>query len=292
MKILIYGGHGWLGRQIINELNLLNISYIIGKERVDINYIKLEEEILKINPTHIYSCIGRTHSKTINSSSYLDNSDTLHENIRDNLYSPITLSIISKKLSIHYTYIGTGCIFQYDKTHNIENNVGFTEYDIPNFYNSNYSLVKGYTDRLMQLFDNTLNVRIRMPITTDLTDERNFLNKLINFKYIQSMYNSWSVLPELLPIMIDMTIKKHTGTINLVNPGIISHNDILTQYKDIIDNKFEWINFENEELLHKKSNNYLDTTKLKTLYPNVLDIKSSLIKTLINIKCKTSINDI
>ena len=36
-----------------------------------------------------------------------------------------------------------------------------------------------------------------------------------------------SVLPELLPIMLDMVEKKVTGTYNFVNPGLISHNQIL-----------------------------------------------------------------
>lgn len=279
MLVLIYGGKGWIGKQLICELIKLNIAYVIGKERAD-NPIEVEKEMRTIKPTHVYSCIGKTHSVAINSSCYLENSETLPENMRDNLYSPVSLAIVTQKLRIHYTYIGTGCIFQYDENHNSENKLGFSEIDVPNFYNANYSLVKAYTDRLMQFFENTLNVRIRMPLTADLTDKRNFLNRLIHFKYIHSVPNSWSVLPELLPILIDMTIKKQTGTINLVNPGIISHNEILTLYKELVDNKFEWLTMENVELNKKKANNMLDTTKLRSLYPNVSNIKDSITNTI------------
>ena len=52
-----------------------------------------------------------------------------------------------------------------------------------------------------------------------------------------------SVLPELLPILIDLSKKEHLGTINLTNPGYISHNEILKMYKEIVDPEFTWQNF-------------------------------------------------
>ena len=42
-----------------------------------------------------------------------------------------------------------------------------------------------------------------------------------------------TVLNELLPIMIDLSLHNKTGTINLTNPGLISHNEILNMYKEI-----------------------------------------------------------
>ena len=93
-----------------------------------------------------------------------------------------------------------------------------------------------------------------------------------------------TVLPELLPIALDMMKKKMTGTINLTNPGIISHNEILELYKDIVDSNFRWENFSPEEqakiLAAGRSNNCLDTTKLVSLYPNVTPIKESVIRIL------------
>ena len=37
------------------------------------------------------------------------------------------------------------------------------------------------------------------------------------------------------------------GTINLTNPGLISHNEILQMYKEIVDPSFTWENFTYEE---------------------------------------------
>ena len=85
-----------------------------------------------------------------------------------------------------------------------------------------------------------------MPINSD-NNSRNFITKIINYDKICSMFNSMTVLPDLLPIMIDLS-KKYLGTINLTNPGLISHNEILIMYKEIVDPDFTWENIEQNEL--------------------------------------------
>ena len=55
---------------------------------------------------------------------------------------------ISTQLNIHYTYIGTGCIFEYDNEHPFGEEInGFKEEDDSNFIGSSYSTVKGFTDK-------------------------------------------------------------------------------------------------------------------------------------------------
>ena len=41
-----------------------------------------------------------------------------------------------------------------------------------------------------------------------------------------------SVLPTLLPLVFTMMKDRVVGTINLVNPGVITHNRILTLYQE------------------------------------------------------------
>ena len=192
------------------------------------------------------------------------------------------MAILSQKYNIHLTYLGTGCIFEY------ENDKKFNEDSVPNFFGSSYSVVKGFTDRLMHLYDkNVLNVRIRMPITNE-PNPRNFITKITNYEKICSIHNSMTVLPELLPIMLDMACKKEIGTINLTNPGVISHNEILEMYAEIVDENFTWKNFSIEEqnkiLSSGRSNNHLDTSKLELKYPNINNIKNSVRECLINYK--------
>lgn len=283
MNLLIYGSEGWIGKQICQLLNEMNIKWIQGKTRAE-NIDELEKEIIENKPSHIFSFIGRTHGKIDDKEyttiDYLEQPGKIKENIRDNLYSPIVLAILSNKYNYHYTYLGTGCIFDYDDSHPFGKEInGFDENSLPNFFGSGYSVVKGYTDRLMHLFPNVLNIRIRMPITSDRSS-RNFITKIITYKKICSIPNSMTVLPELLPILIDLAINKVVGTINLTNPGLISHNEILQMYKEIIDPNFKWDNFtieeQNKVLSAGRSNNYLDTTKLQNLYPEIKNIKESV----------------
>ena len=216
----------------------------------------------------------------------------VRENVRDNLYSPVMIALIAQKHNIHYTYLGTGCIFSYDDEHPFgEEGNGFKEDDSPNFFGSAYSVVKGYTDRLMKMFDNVLNVRIRMPITEDI-NPRNFITKITTYKKICSVPNSMTVIPELLPVMIHMCKQRVTGTVNLTNPGLITHNEILEMYKEIVDREFTWENFDISEqqkiLESERSNNYLDTARLESMY-NVLHIKDSVREVLVTMK-NTSCN--
>jgi len=277
MKFLIYGHQGWIGKQVVS---LLRSKYevVLGDCRVD-DEKNVEEEILKHHPDRVVTLTGRTHGENIQTIDYLEKPGKLLDNVRDNLYGPLVLAIICKKLNIHLTYLGTGCIFndQGDETN-------FNEDNRPNFFGSSYSTIKGFTDRLMHQFEsNVLNVRIRMPIT-DSHNPRNFITKITKYEKICSMNNSMTVLPDLLPIMVDMSKRKVTGTINLTNPGAITHNEILEMYKELVDPSFTWKNFsiqdQDQILASKRSNNLLDTSKLTSMYPNVLPIKESIRKCL------------
>lgn len=284
MKVLVYGANGWIGGQFIAVLKKNEIKYVTGSSRVDDNK-SLENEISHHNPSHVVSFIGRTHGKigekVYTTIDYLEQDGKLLENVRDNLYGPLVLSHICKSKNIHFTYLGTGCIFKFDDEHPFGQEInGFTEDSLPNFYGSSYSIVKGFTDRMMTLYsDCVLNLRIRMPITGEY-NPRNFITKITNYEKVCSVPNSMTVLPELLPMVLKMMQANKTGTINLTNPGLISHNEILDMYKEIVDPDFEYKNFNMEEqrkiLAADRSNNYLDTTELERLFPEVLNIKDSI----------------
>ena len=282
MNILIYGSKGWIGNQFLDYLNTTTTQYTVGIERCN-NIEKITEEIKRINPTHIISFIGRTHGnigeKKYTTIDFLEQKGKIKENVRDNLFSPLVLSHICKLNNIHYTYLGTGCIFKYDEKHPSEMEInGFTEDSKPNFFGSGYSTVKGYTDQLMTFYkDSVLNLRIRMPITGE-KGPRNFITKITTYEKICSIKNSMTVLPEMIPIIYDMMLRGITGTMNLTNPGLISHNEILEMYKDIVDPNFEWKNFTSEQqgeiIASDRSNNFLDTSKLESMY-EVKNIKES-----------------
>ena len=140
---------------------------------------------------------------------------------------------------------------------------------------------------MMSLYHNTLNVRIRMPITAEVND-RDFITKIVRYEKICSVPNSMTVLDELLPILVDMIQTSRTGTIHLTNPGVISHEEILEMYRDIVDSQKTWhtMTYEEQSMLlkSKRSNNKLDTSLLQEWYPQVSDIQTAVRRTLENRK--------
>jgi dTDP-glucose 4,6-dehydratase len=257
--------------------------------RVDLDRIaELEQEIDAFAPTHAISFLGRTHGENFTTTDYLEQPGKLVENVRDNLMAPIILSQLCADRGIHYTYLGTGCIF------NDADPCGqaFKETDAPNFFGSSYSIVKGFTDRFMAWrhgqgvghkapcgYSDILNLRIRMPIVGE-DHSRNFITKITHYAKVCSIPNSMSVLPELLPMALELMRSRHVGTLNFTNPGVISHNEILTLYKQHVDPAFEWRNFSLSEqdavLASKRSNNWLDTRELQRLFPNVRPIRDAV----------------
>ena len=288
MKILVYGSKGWIGGQFTDIMKKSELyestDFVLGTARVN-NIDALKKEIEDVSPTHIISFIGRTHGtigdKKYTTIDYLEQKGKINDNVRDNLFSPISLALICKEKGIHYTYLGTGCIFKFDEEHPFgKQENGFTEESLPNFFGSGYSVVKGYTDQLMHFFgDSVLNLRIRMPITGEVNG-RNFITKITTYENICSIPNSMTVLPELLPKVLDMMKNGVTGTMNLTNPGLISHNEMLEMFREIVDPEFVWNNFSVEEqaeiLASERSNNFLDTSRLQQLYPDVKPIKESV----------------
>ena len=302
MRVLVFGGNGWIGQQFVSVLNASASSassaslepdpleYRVAVTRVDLDRIAdLEEEMAAFAPTHIISFLGRTHGENFTTIDYLEQPGKLVENVRDNLMAPIILAQLCADRGIHYTYLGTGCIFN-EADPCIK---AFNETDAPNFFGSSYSIVKGFTDRFMAWRhgiqgiqgrqrgkgEAILNLRIRMPIVGE-DHPRNFITKITHYAKVCSIPNSMSVLPELLPMALELMRLRHVGTLNFTNPGVISHNEILTMYKQHVDPAFEWCNFSLEEqdavLASKRSNNWLDTHELQRLFPDVRPIRDAV----------------
>lgn len=262
MKVLIFGAKGWIGQQFINNTT----HQIIYASTRPENYQEAFNEIQLVNPDCVISFLGRTYGTAANgtlipSIDYLELPGKLYENMRDNLYAPHNLALICQKLDIHFVYLGTGCIYTYTDDKKI-----FTEEDIPNFFGSGYSIIKGYTDQILRQYDNTLQLRIRMPVSK-LVSGRNLIDKLIAYKNICSIPNSMTVLDDMWLIIDKMIELKENGVYNLTNPGTAEHNWILEEYKSLLNPNHTWnlISYEEQMKYIKsdRSNNEMDTTKLE-----------------------------
>jgi len=288
--VLFYGHAGWIGTMYLDYLKKTraDITVIKGSSRIDDEHDVLAE-IIESKPTHVVSFTGRTHGvidgKPVNTIDYLEYPGKLVENVRDNLFGPLNLANICQEHKIHYTYLGTGCIF------NGTNQEQFTESSLPNYFGSGYSIVKGFTDRLIGKLP-VLNLRIRMPISSE-SNPRNFITKITQYERVCSMENSMTVLEDFFPIFTELIVKKRTGTYNCTNPGTISHNEILKLYKQIVDHDFTWQNMsldeQNQILKSARSNNHLDTTKIKREFPKLRNINEAVIVALNKMSLKIDI---
>lgn len=62
--------------------------------------------------------------------------------------------------------------------------------------------------------------------------------KIMKYNKICNISKSITVLNEFIPIIVDMVQKKLVSTFNLVNPKLISYDEILWIYNKIIHNGF------------------------------------------------------
>jgi nucleoside-diphosphate-sugar epimerase len=281
MKVLVFGAKGWIGQQFISNTQHEIFEAITRPE----NYQDSFDEIQQINPDCVISFLGRTYGKNssgtlIPSIDYLELPGKLCENMRDNFYAPYNLASICEKQNIHFIYLGTGCIYTYTQDKKI-----FTEDDKPNFFGSGYSTVKGYTDQVLRNFNNTLQLRIRMPISK-LVSGRNLIDKLLGYPNICSIPNSMTVLDDMWSIIDKMIDVKEKGVYNLTNPGTIEHNWILEEYNKYFNLNHKWNIISYDEQMKyinsERSNNELDTSRLKQFCQKhnieLLEIKESILR--------------
>lgn len=275
-KFLVFGGKtGWIGQKIMYLLKEQGHEAVAAESRLE-EREAIECEIKTYQPDYVMNAAGVTGRPNVDWCE-----DHQIETIRANVIGTLNLADLCAKYDIHLTNFATGCIYEYDATHSMGSGVGFKETEKPNFTGSFYSRTKGMVDQLMLCYKNVLTLRVRMPISDDL-HPRNFITKITRYPKVVNIPNSMTVLHDLLPVAIDMALKKRTGTYNFVNPGVISHNQILELYKKYIDANFTWVNFTLEEqaqvIKAGRSNNELDVTKLLSEYPEIPHISESIVK--------------
>ncbi|AAD30579.1 putative UDP-glucose 4,6-dehydratase [Arabidopsis thaliana] len=276
LKFLIYGKTGWIGGLLGKICDKQGIAYEYGKGRLE-DRSSLLQDIQSVKPTHVFNSAGVTGRPNVD---WCESHKT--ETIRANVAGTLTLADVCREHGLLMMNFATGCIFEYDDKHPEGSGIGFKEEDTPNFTGSFYSKTKAMVEELLKEYDNVCTLRVRMPISSDLNNPRNFITKISRYNKVVNIPNSMTVLDELLPISIEMAKRNLKGIWNFTNPGVVSHNEILEMYRDYINPEFKWANFTLEEqakvIVAPRSNNEMDASKLKKEFPELLSIKESLIK--------------
>jgi len=249
MKYLIIG-HGYLGRQFKEYFR----DSVMSEVRIE-GSDDVRGEIEKYEPTWIFNCAGITGRPNIDWCE-----DHKHETFTGNALLPITIAMVCKDMGVKMMHLGSGCVYSGDN-----NGKGWSEEDSPNFAGSFYSKTKALSEDMLKDYD-VLQLRLRMPIDSDISKERNFVRKITNYDKIINIKNSMTIAEDLLKAAEVLINKKRTGLYNIVNPGPMSHSKILDLYKEIVDPSFTYEIISIEELHKmtkaKRSNCVLNGDKL------------------------------
>ena len=240
-------------------------------------------------PDMVFNCAGITGIPNVDWCE-----SHIYETFDCNLQGMITMMNICRNFNVPLIHFSSGCI--YDSLCEKYKDHKFTEMDIPNFTGSVYSLSrylleffvnddhKNYNSKL-SILDNTLILRIRMPIVDEL-HPKNLITKILNYHNLIDHQNSISYLPELIPISLELAFGGYRGIYNFTNPGSVTHPWIVSEYNNMknVKNDFEIISVEtqNKFLKSKRSTCVLDTEKLEIALREIndrrlIDGKSKLI---------------
>jgi len=230
-------------------------------------------------PSHVVIAAGKTGTPNVDWCE-----DHRADVVRANVIGTLTVCDLCHLKGIHVTNFATGCIYEgqmYEGT-------GFVETDNPNFDRSFYSFSKICAENMIKsaFNDTVLTLRLRMPISDD-SHPRSFVTKITKYEKVVDVPNSMTVLSTLLPVAVDMLQRRLVGIYNFCNPGVISHNEVLHIYREVVDPSFKWMNFTLEEqsliLKADRSNNRLNVSKLLSLYPEIPEIKVAVRQALQNV---------
>ncbi|PYI07962.1 NAD(P)-binding protein [Aspergillus sclerotiicarbonarius CBS 121057] len=268
---LTFPGNGWISGQMQEILRSTGHQHTVSYVRIE-NREAVLSEITRVEPTHVINTAGARGNPN------MDWCEThKQETIRSNIIGAANLADCCFLKGLHLTHFGSGCIYDYDKSHPW-GGPGYTEEDEPNFTKSFYSYTKVTSEKILRHYPNVLILRVRNPIAADL-HPKNMIVKLSQYEKIVNVPNSGSILPSLLPGALLLAENNETGVYNFANPGTFTHNEIMELLKKHVWPSLSWSNFSEEQrkiLQAPRSNLKMDVTKLeKKLHQYGYDLPSS-----------------
>jgi len=226
VKVLIFGGRGFMGQQFLRVYpDAILPSADIADPKAVIAVLDQEK------PDVVINAAGKTGVPNVDWCE-----DHKLETIRSNVTGPLVLLEECQKRGIYWAHLSSGCIYEGDNQGR-----GFTEEDEPNFVGSFYSRTKAWSERTLREFTDRkedrggiLILRLRMPFDGS-THPRNLLMKLARYHHVLDVANSITYLPDFLSAAEKLIAERATGIFNVVNPGPISPFRIVELYRDLIN---------------------------------------------------------
>ena len=261
-KILIIG-KGYVGTLLYDHL-ILNFDVTIHSSST-MNYHDpkvLHHYLLNNDINLVINCSGFTGKPNVD-----EGESKKVECWQYNVESPLDVAKVCNNLRIRLIHISSGCIFSgYDKE--------YSELDAPNFGLYDVSSTYSKSKHAFEIFSKRLDIkilRLRMPICTNLSNSRNYLNKITKYENLIDYKNSKTFLPDLegfVRALIQTDDWVGQDIYNVVNSDPLSTKDLvdLLQVKLYPNMHPNWVSLESLSLAAPRSNCVLDNTKASKLY--------------------------
>ena len=252
-KILIFGARGWLANRFA--------SFLPGATLTAVNITdpsQVDSILGNVRPDVIINAAGKTGRPNIDWCE-VNRAQTFLSNVT----GPMVLAEACLKRRIYMVHLSSGCIFDGESP----SPGGWTETDVPNPV-SYYGETKVRSEfHLLDSPGDILILRPRMPIDGK-PNPRNMITKIAGYPSVINVPNSVTVVDDLLYTTKELIGQRRTGIYNVVNPGPVRHEDILTAYREIVDpsHSCEFITleqfYERKVTIARRSNCVLNTVKL------------------------------
>ena len=266
---LVYGRKGLIGSKLGMHLTELGHKWAYGRAQLE-DRESVKDDMDRSGCTHIVCDIDA------NASTYVGyGEDYVTETVRANVIGILSMCDVARQKSVHVTNFVMGCIYKDDAE--------YTPDAKPREDGMNYC-GSFYPEMMLRHYTNVMQFCVHMPIDGDLQNPRNLITKISNRPKVCHVRYSFTVLEEFVPIAVDGALRGLTGSYNWTNPGSISHNEILKLYREYLHPEFTWDNFTKEEeaeLMNAPRSNTMHDGNMRRTFPQVLDIKASIIKNVL-----------
>lgn len=258
-RILIFG-NGWLGNKLAKALGgQISFEDITRRDRVI-------EALDEGKPTVVVNAAGKTGRPNVDSCES-DPAGTMAVNVA----GPVILARECVARGIFLVHLGSGCIYNGWKK-------DYSEEDPPNFFGSVYSRSKILAEEALKGL-NVLQLRLRMPFEGE-PGPRNLITKLSKYSRVINIPNSLTYIPDFVEVARQLIERRATGIWNVVNAGSLTHPEILSRYRELVDpdHRFEEMSLEelSKVTTAGRSNCVLSTSKLKAAGIKMRSAKEAL----------------
>ncbi len=213
-------GAGFLGTRLVRDIpGAILISAQIT-ERED-----TRRAILHSDADVIVNAAGRTGRPNVD---WCESHQL--ETYLSNVVGPLVLADVCLHERRHLVHIGSGCIF-YGRSPHSDGAWREDDHANPVAY---YSKTKYAADLALAPLPHVAVVRLRMPIDS-APHERNLITKLARYSQVIDIVNSVTVVDDLIQVVRQVAEYQLTGIFHAVNPGAISHREILALYQEYVD---------------------------------------------------------